>query len=139
WAMIITDGQWWINIISSNQNEYITEQFIGLLRLFINLHFPLLILALLFTVYELYFTRLSVYSIWFIISLASTVGAGKWGAGDSYFATTLASACILAGIFTARSLKSKWDIPNSHYLSSVLRSIPINPKLLTLMSLILLL
>ncbi len=137
--MIITDGQWWINIISSNQNEYITEQFIGLLGLFINLHFPLLILALLFTVYELYFTRVSVYSIWFIISLASTVGAGKWGAGDSYFATTLASACVLAGIFTARSLKNKWNIPNSHYLSSILRSIPLNPKLLTLISLTLLL
>lgn len=137
WAMIITDGQWWVNIISSNQNEYITEQFISLLTLFIELHFPLLILALLLTAYELYFTRLSVYSIWFIVSLASTVGAGKWGAGDSYFATTLASACILAGIFAARSLRNNWNLPDKNYLSAVLQSIPISSNLLAIISLIL--
>ncbi|MGJ3240433.1 MAG: hypothetical protein ACFE0Q_17120 [Anaerolineae bacterium] len=109
-AMFLTDGQWWVNIISSNQNEYITEQFVGLMMLFVRLHFPLLILAGLMTLYELYATRLSVYSVWFVVSFISTIGAGKWGAGDSYFATTLAGACVLAGIFVARSLNQGWSI-----------------------------
>ncbi|GAB5491392.1 MAG: hypothetical protein Phog2KO_16070 [Phototrophicaceae bacterium] len=139
WAMLVTDGQWWINIISSNQNEYITQQFTSLLGLFIDLHFPILILALLFTAYELYFTRLSAYTVWFVVSLASTVGAGKWGAGDSYFATTLAATCILAGIFTARSLKHNWQLPENNYLSSLMKRIPINANLLATGSLILIL
>lgn len=110
-AMLVTDGQWWINIISSNQNEYITEQFVGLLRQFITLHWPLLLMAGITVLYELYCTRLSIYSIWFVVSFASTIGAGKWGAGDSYFATTLAAACILSGIFVMRSLSGNWRLP----------------------------
>jgi len=98
-ALLITDGQWWINIIRSNQNPYITEQFTGLLMQFIRLHWPLLIMSSGIVLADLYTRRLSLYSIWFVVSLASTVGAGKWGAGDSYFATTLAAACILSGLF----------------------------------------
>ena len=108
-AMYITDGQWWVNIISSNQNEYITEQFIGLFRQFISLHWPLIFMALLMVLYEVYIDRISVYSAWFVISIGSTVGAGKWGAGDSYFATTLAAACLLSGIFLARSIQHNWS------------------------------
>lgn len=135
WAMIVTDGQWWINIISSNQNEYITEQFTSLLRLFIDLHFPILIMALLFSAYELYFSRLSTYTIWFVISLASTVGAGKWGAGDSYFATTLAATCILAGIFAARSLNNSWKFPQENYLAGMIKQLPLNTKVVSILSL----
>ncbi|MEL6405903.1 MAG: hypothetical protein AAFR81_16150 [Chloroflexota bacterium] len=114
WAMVVTDGQWWINIISSNQNEYITEQFVGLLTLFVELHWTMLLLALLVAGWEFYFARVSAYSVWFVASLLSTIGAGKWGAGDSYFATTLVAACILAGIFVARSLNGNWTIAKSH-------------------------
>jgi len=114
--MLITEGQWWINIIRSNQNPYITEQFTGLMRQFLRLHYPLMTLAGLLVIFELYFSRLSVYSIWFVVSFASTIGAGKWGAGDSYFATTLAAACILAGIFAARSWQNQWRFPQNNYI-----------------------
>lgn len=137
WAMVVTDGQWWINIISSNQNEYITEQFVGLFRLFLELHYPLLIMALVFTVYELYFTRLSVYSTWFVVSLVSTIGAGKWGAGDSYFATTLVASCILAGIFAARSLNQNWHLPESNPFSRWVTLFSIDGQIIGLVSLFL--
>lgn len=137
WAMIVTDGQWWINIISSNQNEYITEQFVGLFRLFLSLHYPLLIMAVIFTVYEVYFARLSAYSVWFVVSLVSTIGAGKWGAGDSYFATTLAASCILAGIFAARSLKRNWHFPENNVYSRWFRSISIDGRFIGTVSLVL--
>lgn len=112
--MLITDGHWWLNIIRSNQNPYITEQFTGLLSQFVRLHWPLLLLSGLLVLYELYFSRLSIYSIWFVISLASTVGAGKWGAGDSYFATTIVAACILSGIVLARSWQQNWQLPDNY-------------------------
>ena len=134
-AMLVTDGHWWINIITSNQNEYITEQFIGLLRHFITLHWTLLLLAVLMVLYETYFARLSVYSVWFVVSFASTIGAGKWGAGDSYFATTLAATCLLSGLFIARCLNQNWHFPKT-YLSSITQ-IPISSKLAAILSLIL--
>lgn len=136
-AMFITDGYWWINIISSNQNEYITEQFVSLSLLFLSLHWPLVLMAILVAVYELYFTRLSVYSIWFIVSLGSTIGAGKWGAGDSYYATTLAAACLLSGIFLARSLNHNWQFSDKNYLSRWLKMIPANSQAIALVSTIL--
>ncbi|MDQ7026050.1 MAG: hypothetical protein Q9P01_20255 [Anaerolineae bacterium] len=115
-AMLVTDGHWWVNIITSNQNEYITQQFVGLMRQFITLHWTLLIMAFLMVLYETYFDRLSVYSVWFIVSFASTIGTGKWGAGDSYFATTLVAACLLSGLFIARSFNQTWHFPKT-YLS----------------------
>jgi hypothetical protein len=132
-AMLITNGHWWTNIITSNQNEYITEQFVGLMRQFITLHWTLLVLAVLMVLCETYFARLSVYSMWFIVSFASTIGAGKWGAGDSYFATTLAAACLLSGLFIARCLNQNWYFPKT-YLSPITR-IPIPSELAAILSL----
>jgi 4-amino-4-deoxy-L-arabinose transferase-like glycosyltransferase len=93
-----TEGQWWLNVIAANVNQYILSQYTGLLRQFIGLHGALLLLAGFMLVYELYFSRLSAYSVWFVAALAGSVLAGKWGAGDSYFATAIAAMCILAGI-----------------------------------------
>jgi hypothetical protein len=113
-ALLLTDGNWWVNIIASNQNAYQTEQFVGLLRQFLRLHWALILPASLLILYELYFARLSLYTIWFIVSFIATIGAGKWGAGDSYFATTIASLCILAGIFTARCWNQAWVFPKNY-------------------------
>ena len=117
--MLITDNHWWTNIILANQNPYILEQFIGLLRQFLRLHWWLAILAIGMVIYELYFDRLSVYSVWFAAALANTAAAGKWGAGDSYFATALAAICILSGLFLAKSVKGSWRIPRRYFSSAL--------------------
>jgi hypothetical protein len=78
--------------------------------MFLRLHGPLVILALALFVYELYFDRLSIYSIWLVMGSINAVLAGKWGAGDSYFAEVIAAVCILAGIFTARCLNNDWQL-----------------------------
>jgi len=118
--MLATDNQWWINIITSNQNPYKTDQFIGLLIQFFRLHWWIILPASLLVIYELYLDKLTIYSIWFVISFANTAAAGKWGAGDSYFATFLVSACILSGIVLARSLNNKWTLPENNYISAIL-------------------
>lgn len=118
--MLTTDGHWWINIIAANQNPYHMEQFLGLLQQFLRLHGWLLLLAIGMVVFEVYFGRLSVFSIWFIAACINTSAAGKWGAGDSYFVTALAAICILSGIFLARSLTGGWRLPDN-YLSRFLK------------------
>ena len=110
--MFATENHWWVNIISANQNPYILEQFLGLLWQFLRLHGWLFVLAAGMVIFEIYFCRVSVYSLWFVASFINTSAAGKWGAGDSYFATTLAAICILSGIFLARSVKNGSILPD---------------------------
>lgn len=116
---LITDGYWYTNIIASNVNPFVPGQFSGLMKQYLRLHWSILMLAGLMVAYELYFTRLSLYSMWFLAATANTALAGKWGAGDSYFVTSLAAACILAGIFVAKTLQGDWEFPEN-YLTRLL-------------------
>ncbi|NPV68577.1 MAG: hypothetical protein HPY64_15660 [Anaerolineae bacterium] len=117
-----TGGQWWLNIITANVNQFVPGQFPGLFRQWFGLHGALLILAGLLAIYELYFDRVSLYTIWFGTAVLSTTSAGKWGAGDSYFATAIAATCILSGIFAARTLRGGWHWPDN-YLARLLNPI----------------
>ncbi len=112
WA---TDGQWWLQTISANVNEFYPDQTVGLYRLWFSLHGFLIVPAVLWVLYELYFGRLSIYTLWFIAAVANAALSGKWGAGDSYFATSIAALCILSGIFAARTLKRAWSFPQNFY------------------------
>ena len=116
---VATHGQWWLQTITANVNEYIPDQTIGLFRLWFSLHGFLIVPAVLFALYELYFNRLSIYTIWFAGGIGIALLSGKWGAGDSYFATSIAALCILSGLFASRTLKRAWTFPHN-YLSRVL-------------------
>jgi hypothetical protein len=137
--MMATENQWWINIIVANQNPYITEQFTELMVQFLRLHWWLILPAGLLVIYELYLDKLSIYSIWFVISFANTAASGKWGAGDSYYATLLVSTCILSGIFLARTLNNNWSLPEKNYIAKTLMrfNIPHFQRILTFISLLL--
>lgn len=108
---LATDGQWLLNTVTANVNQYILGQFIGLLRQFIGLHGAVLLIAVALVLYELYLDRLSLYSVWFVAAMANSVLSGKWGAGDSYFITAVGAACILAGVFTSRCVARSWRLP----------------------------
>lgn len=101
---LATGGHWMINTVTANLNPFIVEQAIGLFRQWFRLHIVITVVAGLIALYQLYFERLSLYAIWFAITLVNSVTAGKWGAGESYFATTIAASCILTGIALARML-----------------------------------
>jgi len=113
---VSTGGQWWTNIITANVNQYIIGQAIGLARQFFGLHGALFVLACLYALYELYLARLSAYVIWFGFAMISAALSGKWGAGDSYFATLIAAMCILAGLFAGNVLSGRWSFADN-YLS----------------------
>jgi hypothetical protein len=117
---ITTDGHWWTQTITANVKDFLTDQAIGLARLFLNLHLALLIPALLQLVYEVYFDRISVYSIWFVCTFVlSALAAGTWGAGDSYYATSVAAMCILSGIFISKTVNRGWQF-RKNYIRRIL-------------------
>jgi hypothetical protein len=93
-----TDGQWFVNSITANANVYDYRQAIDLYGQFFSLHFVIAALAMGYLVYELYWDRLSAYSVWFACALANAALSGKWGAGESYFVTAIVAACITSGL-----------------------------------------
>jgi len=121
---IATNNEWWNNAVAANVNQYILSQFTGLIQQFVRLHWVLLLFTGLMVVYELYFSRLSLYSVWVVIALVSTVGSGTWGAGDSYFATSIAGMCILSGIFIARTINQTWQLPDNFWATGFKNRVP---------------
>jgi hypothetical protein len=120
WA---TNGEWWRQAILANVNELNVQQTVGLFKLWFSLHGFLIIPAALLVIYELYFDRLSIYAIWFVLAAGiNGAASGTWGGGDSYFATSIAAACVLSGIFASRTLTRDW-----HFFDNYLSRLFINP------------
>ncbi len=106
WINAATQGQWFLNTITANANLFDYKQAVQLYGQFFSLHFLIAALAIGYAVYELYWDRLSAYSVWFAFALANSALAGKWGAGESYFATAIVAACVLSG-FAVGKIKEK--------------------------------
>jgi 4-amino-4-deoxy-L-arabinose transferase-like glycosyltransferase len=104
WMNMATDGYWFLNTVTANINPFVPGQAQGLFRQWLSLHTVITIVALLFGIYQLYFERLSAYSVWFVVAVINSITAGKWGAGESYFATAIAASCILTGLAFGRLL-----------------------------------
>ena len=99
WALnAATAGQWWVNIIQANVNEFDYLMTISLIKQWLRLHPLLILLASGYLIYELFWSRLSAYSLWFLFSLATGALSGKWGAGPGYFLTSIAAAALLSGL-----------------------------------------
>ena len=105
WLNVSTDGYWYLNTVTANINPFIPGQAQGLFRQWFRLHPVLIVVSILFALYQLYFERLSIYTVWFVVATLNSVTAGKWGAGESYFATAIAASCILTGLAFQRLLK----------------------------------
>lgn len=120
WMTWATGGEWWRQAILANANQTRFDQVAGLYRLWYSLHGWLIVPAALLCLYELYFERISLYFVWFVFTaLLGGISSGTWGGGDSYFATSIAAACILSGIFFARLLRGDFQFPPEHYLSRI--------------------
>lgn len=119
-----TGGQWMLNTVTANLNPFIPGQAEGLFRQWFNLHTLLVIVAAVYALYQLYATRLSIYAIWFVAATANSVTAGKWGAGESYFATAIAAACILSGLAFSHLLdasrRRKWATSRQAWWATIL-------------------
>jgi hypothetical protein len=92
-----TGGQWMLNVIHANVNEFDYRQTLAFVRQWLQLHPVLLLLSLGLLTYELFWDRLSVYALWFVFGVGMGFLSGKWGAGPAYFVTSIAAACVMAG------------------------------------------
>jgi hypothetical protein len=99
---VATGGQWWVNIIQANVNEFDYHQTLFLFGQWFRLHTLFIILAAGYLVYELFWDRLSAYSLWFFFALGAGALSGKWGAGFGYFTTAIAAACLASGLALGR-------------------------------------
>ncbi|MCL4805567.1 MAG: hypothetical protein KJ046_14785 [Anaerolineae bacterium] len=121
---LATNGEWMLNTVTANLNPFIPGQAEGLFRQWFRLHTLLIVVAAIYAIYQLYATRLSIYAIWFVVATINSVTAGKWGAGESYFATAIAAACILSGLAFKHLLDwaedRTWSTRNRGYWVAVL-------------------
>lgn len=124
WLNVATQGQWYLNTITANANAYDYHQALDLFRQFFSLHFLIAALAIGYGVYELYWSRLSAFSIWFAFALITAALSGKWGAGESYFSTAIVAACILSGLALAR-LKQTLPLKRPRLAPIVLAAVPL--------------
>jgi len=117
WLNLATQGWWYISIIRANVNAFDLQQALSLYRQWSELHWIIALVAAGRLVYEVYFTRLSAYAVWFAFAFANGALSGKFGAGESYFVTATAAACLLSGIALARMWErstrwqSHWAVP----------------------------
>ena len=102
---VLTEGQWWVNTIQANVNEFDYRQTVFLFGQWFQLHTAFVVLAAGYLAYELFWDRLSAYSLWFFFSLGAGVLSGKWGAGFGYFTTAVAAACLTSGLALGRLRK----------------------------------
>ncbi|MGB7340781.1 MAG: glycosyltransferase family 39 protein [Phototrophicaceae bacterium] len=138
WLTVDTNGEWWRQTIVANVNEFNPFQTFGLTLLWLRLHVLLIIPAILMVLYDLYFNRLSLYSVWFVMAtILGAFGSGTWGAGDSYFATSIAAMCILSGIFLGRTLQNGWSLQSNNRYIGLLAPIKASKTILMPVMLIL--
>ncbi|MFW5749027.1 MAG: hypothetical protein ACOCYT_05385 [Chloroflexota bacterium] len=128
---VATGGHWWTQTIVANVKDFDPNQALGLLRTFVRSHLWLLIPAAVMVGYELYFDRLSIYSLWFVATLVLNANsAGTWGAGDSYYATPIAAMALLSGLFAARTVTRSWRFRDNVYARWLIRPLrPLYPAL----------
>jgi hypothetical protein len=107
---VATDGQWWVNVIQANVNEFDYRQTMFLFGQWFRLHTLFIVLAAGYLIYELFWDRLSAYSLWFFFSLGAGALSGKWGAGFGYFTTAVAAACIASGLALGRLTTGSWKL-----------------------------
>ncbi len=93
-----TAGQWTVNVIQANVNAYDAHQAAELYFQWFRLHAVLILLAAGYVIYELFWSRLSAYSLWFVLAAAGGVLSGKWGASAAYFTTSVAAMCLASGL-----------------------------------------
>jgi 4-amino-4-deoxy-L-arabinose transferase-like glycosyltransferase len=101
-----TNGHWYLSIIRANINAFDTGQAVQYYRQWTELHLLFALAGAARMVYDLYWGRLSAYSLWLGFALANGALSGKFGAGESYFVTATAAACALTGLTLAQAWRA---------------------------------
>ena len=101
----LTGGQFWLNVVSANVNEYDINRTWAFYGEWFRLHTGLIAFGVAMVIWDIArairqksLRAMSIWSLWFLASV-SIVGmlTGKWGAGPTYLISAVACACVCAG------------------------------------------
>ncbi|TAK35102.1 MAG: glycosyltransferase family 39 protein [Chloroflexota bacterium] len=91
-------GQFYLNVVAANINPFDWGQAERYYLNFLEIHGLLLGLSTLGIALALWKRRLTIYHLYALTSIGMAAGAGKWGAGESYFLNAVVATCIVAGL-----------------------------------------
>ena len=109
WLNTASGGQFWLNVVSANVNEYdiaITwktyAQWFGLQGILIVCAVALVLWDLARAVRVRSFAPLGIWSLYFVAGSALGMLTGKWGAGPTYLVAAIAASCVCTVLLLGR-------------------------------------
>jgi 4-amino-4-deoxy-L-arabinose transferase-like glycosyltransferase len=102
-----TAGQFWLNVVSANVNEYDIEVTWRTYYQWFALHGALISCSVVYVMWDVVaairarsFQPITVWSLYFVAGSALGMLTGKWGAGPTYLIAAIAASCVCtAGLF----------------------------------------
>ncbi len=92
-----TSGQaFLLNVVAGNANPWSAWQALEYTENFLTIHGVVALLALTALGRSIWRRRVSVFDLYLALAALTSLSAGKWGAGESYFLETLAALCLVA-------------------------------------------
>lgn len=126
--MALTNGAFWLNVITGNVNPFDAHQLAAYLSNFSILHCVLLATA---AAQAAHMIRHRAWSPWLMYAMTSCVaalGVAKWGAGESYFLGAIAATCVLSAVWIAGFIESapsprlRWSLCTALFIQGLLLS-----------------
>ncbi|MCS7060795.1 MAG: hypothetical protein RMN25_06465, partial [Anaerolineae bacterium] len=109
----MTHGQFWLNVVLANVNEYDIQRTWQSYSQWFRLQGALIVCSVLYVLWDVATalrTRslrpITVWSLYFLAGAAIGMLTGKWGAGPTYFVAAIAASCVCATAFLWRA--SQW-------------------------------
>lgn len=97
----LSGGQFWVNVVAANVNEYVIENTWATYGQWFNLQAPLIICSLIYVLWDVILAvrarswqPITLWSLYFVTGSAMGMLTGKWGAGPAYLIAAIAVSCI---------------------------------------------
>ncbi len=98
---VLTGGQFWLNVVLANVNEYDIQQTWQTYGQWLHLEGALIACSIGYVLWDLVLAvrartihRITVWSYYFVAGSAMGMLTGKWGAGPTYLIAAIAAACV---------------------------------------------
>lgn len=126
---ISTAGQFWLNVVAANVNEYDINITWQTYAQWFQLQGVLIVCSVIYVVWDVIaairarsFAPITIWSMYFVAGAAMGMLTGKWGAGPAYLIAAIAASCVCTvGLFGRISNRviGKWVIGYSVNSNSV--------------------
>jgi hypothetical protein len=120
-------GQFWLNIVSANVNEYDLDQTWLIYGQWFGLQAVLIVCSAVYVVWDIVnairarsLRPIGIWSMYFVCGSALGMLTGKWGAGPSYLIASIAASCVCtAALFGRIGAALRADQPRARIVASL--------------------